>query len=239
LIKNNKFYVYIYLDPRKPGFYNYGDHHFDYEPFYVGKVYRFRLFKHLHSGDYKSHLRKNRIIKNILKSNLVPVIGIIDSSNEESLMFRLEEKLIQIIGRSDLDKGSLANLTNGGEGPSGAKRTEAMSIARSIRMTGSGNHQFGKIHPNTHKALFGPKPNRCGSKNGRYGTGFITKTGINPMRNPESVKKAQMSKIKTVLIKLKSENLELTKDNYSKFTTYGLPRYQNREELINSIWISL
>jgi len=31
------FYVYIYLDPRKPGRYVYGDYCFLYEPFYVWK----------------------------------------------------------------------------------------------------------------------------------------------------------------------------------------------------------
>jgi hypothetical protein len=35
--RQNKFYVYVWLDPRKPGKYVYGDYSFDYEPFYVGK----------------------------------------------------------------------------------------------------------------------------------------------------------------------------------------------------------
>lgn len=28
--------VYIFLDPRKPGDYNYDEYHFDFEPIYVG-----------------------------------------------------------------------------------------------------------------------------------------------------------------------------------------------------------
>jgi len=43
----NRFYVYVYLDPRKPGNYTYGDYHFDYEPFYVGKGCDDRLNDHL------------------------------------------------------------------------------------------------------------------------------------------------------------------------------------------------
>ena len=31
------FYVYAYLDPRKPGVFQYKDFRFDYEPFYIGK----------------------------------------------------------------------------------------------------------------------------------------------------------------------------------------------------------
>ncbi len=33
----NNFYVYIYLDPRKPGNFVYGDFLFKFEPFYDGK----------------------------------------------------------------------------------------------------------------------------------------------------------------------------------------------------------
>jgi len=32
-----KFYVYVFLDPRKPGRFAYGDQEFTHEPFYVGK----------------------------------------------------------------------------------------------------------------------------------------------------------------------------------------------------------
>lgn len=34
---NNNFCVYIYFDPRKPGYYGFGEISFDFEPIYVGK----------------------------------------------------------------------------------------------------------------------------------------------------------------------------------------------------------
>lgn len=54
----NKFYVYVYLDPRKPGKYKYGEYEFDYEPFYVGKGTGRRIRNHfkpsvLNDGTYK------------------------------------------------------------------------------------------------------------------------------------------------------------------------------------------
>lgn len=42
-----KFYIYVYLDPRKIGNYNYFDYKFDYEPFYVGKGSNDRYKEHL------------------------------------------------------------------------------------------------------------------------------------------------------------------------------------------------
>lgn len=58
-----KYYNYMYLDPRKRGNYSYEGLNFSllYEPFYVGKGEGYRKFKHLQ----KSSLDKNiiRIIK--------------------------------------------------------------------------------------------------------------------------------------------------------------------------------
>ena len=45
------FYNYVYLDPRKPGSYNYGEFHFDYEPFLIGKGKDNRLYEHLNEKE--------------------------------------------------------------------------------------------------------------------------------------------------------------------------------------------
>ena len=49
------FYVYLYLDPRKPCDYNYGEYNFDYEPFYVGKGSGKRMYDHLYGNKWNRH----------------------------------------------------------------------------------------------------------------------------------------------------------------------------------------
>ena len=41
------YYVYAYLDTRKPGHFIYQNYKFEYEPFYIGKGRANRLYKHL------------------------------------------------------------------------------------------------------------------------------------------------------------------------------------------------
>ena len=65
--KEKEFYVYVYLDPRKPGRYLYGDQQVTYlfEPFYVGKGKNNRLNEHLDC------LKKTKDKKRSYKSNKI------------------------------------------------------------------------------------------------------------------------------------------------------------------------
>jgi hypothetical protein len=121
LLEDRRFYVYIYLDPRKPVNYDYciNDirYHFDYEPFYVGKGKGRRMFHHLREAkNIENNNYKVNKIRSIKKENLTPVIIKIREFLSESESFILENRLIISIGRIDLETGSLVNLTDGGEG---------------------------------------------------------------------------------------------------------------------------
>ena len=118
----NKFYVYVYLNPTKPGNFNYGQYHFEYEPFYIGKGKDGRMYKHLQIVD-KNRLKNNKL-KKILKSISIEdfkskYIIVQRSELPEICSFALEIDMIQTIGRRDLKLGPLCNLTDGGEGISG------------------------------------------------------------------------------------------------------------------------
>ncbi len=88
-------------------------------PFYVGKGKNDRVFQHemdaVNNPEIKSY--KLNIIRAILKEN-AKLIYEIDSFHQEELdSLERERHLIQSIGRHDLRTGSLANMTDGGEGP--------------------------------------------------------------------------------------------------------------------------
>lgn len=108
------YYIYIYLDPRKPGRYVYGDYCFLYEPFYVGKGKGKRIKKIY--GRSKYFINKINKIKEYV---LEPIYFKLMKNLSEEKSFILETNLIKLIGREDLNKGPLINFTNGGEGTSG------------------------------------------------------------------------------------------------------------------------
>lgn len=121
----NQYYVYAYLDPRKPSV----DSRFTHEPFYIGRGSGSRLTCHLKeatnlpdtiSRDYYTKHRINMIkvnkIRSMLRDGYEPIIvKVIERLTlEES---KLEEmKLIGELGRSIFGEGPLTNLTAGGEG---------------------------------------------------------------------------------------------------------------------------
>lgn len=112
------FYVYIYLDPRKSGHYIFGDICFLYEPFYVGKGHKNRNLDHLRYIKHYNHFMQAKISK-IQQNHQQPLILQYAENISEESAFLLEQKLIENIGRTNLQKGPLTNLTDGGEGVSG------------------------------------------------------------------------------------------------------------------------
>ena len=93
----NRFYTYAYLREDKT-------------PYYVGKGQEKRLYRK-GKGEVYPPKDKSRII--FLKQNL---------TEEEA--FKHEEYMIAVFGRKDIGTGILRNKTNGGDGTSGAVRSE-------------------------------------------------------------------------------------------------------------------
>lgn len=112
-------FAYIYRDPRKirAGV---------AEPFYVGKGQGRRHRDHLYRKD-KSHMTHR--IQKMLALGITPVIEVIRALDQEHAKF-LEVCLIACIGRADLGKGPLLNLTDGGDGQSVGFRHSAETRAK-------------------------------------------------------------------------------------------------------------
>jgi group I intron endonuclease len=127
-MEEKKYYVYVYLDPRKKGEYVYDDYKFGYEPFYVGKGKDYRHKKHLNDSQLSDKSHKSNLIKKLINNGQYPDIIITKECLSQNEAFELEKKLIFEIGRYDLKTGPLTNKTEGGEGISGYKWTEEQKL---------------------------------------------------------------------------------------------------------------
>jgi len=137
---SNCFYVYAYLDPRKPGKFEYmnSKFSFDFEPFYVGKGTRTRFYDHINESKrtqkYKNAYKTSKILKIIKETGDIPIIVFIKKAITNSSSKRLERLLISKIGRADKKIGPLTNMTDGGEGCSG--RIVSQNVIDSSRKIG-------------------------------------------------------------------------------------------------------
>lgn len=152
------FYIYVYLDPRKKGEYNYENNYFEYEPFYIGKGKNRRYYQHINDS-YRDHINNpkiNKIRKIREETGRNPIIHKIIEGLEESEAFNKEKELILLIGRKNIETGPLLNLTDGGEGNSGFRILDKkplspeskMKLSKSMKiaMLGEKNHMFGKLN---------------------------------------------------------------------------------------------
>jgi hypothetical protein len=89
---------------------------FKNEPFYIGKGKLDRLTEHLKlkSNSNKNIKKKNRI-KSIFDNGKEPIILKIKENLSEREALDIENKIINEIGREDLNKGPLLNLNDGGQ----------------------------------------------------------------------------------------------------------------------------
>ena len=117
------YYTYAYL--REDG-----------TPYYIGKGQGKRIYST--NRRIKPPKDKSRII--FLEKNL---------TEEEA--FKHEIYMISFYGRIDLGTGILRNVTDGGEGCSGAIRSEETKMKLSEASKGEKNHNYGKTFSDEHK----------------------------------------------------------------------------------------
>jgi hypothetical protein len=142
-------YVYVYLDPRYPGTFEFNSkrnksviYSFSYKPFYVGKGRNARLYDHLWGNAANSYNdSKFYMIRDIVdlygKEEFKKYILLYQTNLDDSTAYELEIDMIESIGRI-VDGGTLTNILVNSRippDPTGIKRDESyrkkMSTARS------------------------------------------------------------------------------------------------------------
>lgn len=158
------YYIYVYLDTRKKGSYSFGDFHFEYEPFYIGKGVNDRYLTHLRVANGSRKGNNNLIvtkIKSILNDGFEPmIVKIIEGLTKENYD-SYEISTIKLIGKSCDDLGPLLNTTDGGDGGitwtgehhnKGKKLEEIVGEERSIeikqKLSKQASKRVGKLNPN-------------------------------------------------------------------------------------------
>lgn len=216
------FYIYVYLDPRKP----INNDIFDFEPFYVGRGSKNRLYHHLKEAKRTetkdNNLLKINKIRKILSIGMEPiVIKYYDNLTlDESIS--LEIKLISTIGKIIDGTGTLTNITDGGEhfgniirsGPFNSfyKKTHSAETKEKISKTHKGKTIPDETREKISKTLTGRKKHR------EFSTicHFVRKHEHE--KNPNDISFQRLGNLKRKRFKVKSpDNQIIIVDNLKLF----------------------
>lgn len=139
LSPHKAFYVYVLMDPSKVGPWTYtlpGEKSvtFPYLPFYVGKGTGRRLHTHVKEARAVTGKldHKQNVIRSLENRGLAVIEKRISAFSTDALALAKEILLIQAIGRADKYRGPLTNKTDGGDGASGAVRSD--DFRKNIRL---------------------------------------------------------------------------------------------------------
>lgn len=111
-----EFFVYVYLDPRHMGEFNFEDILISYKPFYVGIGKGERHLSHLkeNKGNTINRLKFNKIQKIISEGHIPIVVKIFENIDREKAC-EIEKRIIIHFGKIK-NGGILTNIADGGDG---------------------------------------------------------------------------------------------------------------------------
>ena len=140
------------MDTLHKDYYTYAYLREDKTPYYIGKGRGKRIF----STQRTIKAPKDKSLILFLKKGLT-----------EAEAFKHEIYMIFVLGRKDLGTGILRNLTNGGEGASGAVWSEEAKRKKSVAMSGEKHPLFGVSHTEEWKKAQSER--MSGENNPQYG----------------------------------------------------------------------